>query len=107
MAQKVTITLVDDIDESEADETLTFGLDGVNYEIDLNGTHAAELREAMAPYVGHGRRVSGRRRTGASTASAGGPSAAEIRAWARKSGFEVPDRGRIPADVRTAYEAAN
>ncbi|HEY9562729.1 MAG TPA: Lsr2 family protein [Nocardioides sp.] len=107
MAQKVNIILVDDIDESEAEETVTFGLDGVNYEIDLNATHAGELRDALATYVGHGRRVSGRRRSGGAATTANGPSAAEIRTWARENGFEVPDRGRIPADVRSAYAAAN
>src|SRR3546814_18248434 len=58
-------------------------------------------------YVGHGRRVSGRRRSGGAATTANGPSAAEIRTWARENGFEVPDRGRIPADVRSAYAAAN
>lgn len=106
MAQKVNIILVDDIDESEASETLTFGLDGVNYEIDLNETHATELREALAPFIGHGRRLSGRRGGRRSTSSSG-PSAAEIREWAREAGHEVPDRGRIPSDVRAAYEAAH
>ncbi|MDT0200610.1 Lsr2 family protein [Nocardioides sp. AE5] len=108
MAQRVNIILIDDIDESEASETVTFGLDGVNYEIDLNDAHAAELREALALYVAHGRRVSGRRRSGGSSgASAGGPSAAQIRSWARESGIEVPERGRIPAEVREAYAKAH
>ena len=53
MAQKVNIVLVDDIDQTDADETLTFGLDGKNYEIDLNTKNANALREALAPYVGH------------------------------------------------------
>ncbi|WP_442938277.1 histone-like nucleoid-structuring protein Lsr2 [Nocardioides sp. Root140] len=106
MAQKVNIILVDDIDDSEASETLTFGLDGVNYEIDLNEAHAQQLREALATYVGHGRRISGRRKSG-STVAASGTSAAEVRAWARDNGYDVPERGRIPSDVRAAYDAAN
>ncbi len=116
MAQRVNVVLVDDLDGSDAAETVTFGLDGVDYEIDLNETHAGALREALALYVGHGRRTGGRRRrgqvasgTGAVTkaASAGGASAAEIRAWARENGWDVPERGRVSAEVRSAYDAAN
>lgn len=105
MAQRVNIVLVDDIDGTDAAETVTFGLDGVNYEIDLTDSNASALREAMAPYVGHARRVSGRRKsaTGASSTS----DAAQVREWARSSGHQVPDRGRIPADVRAAYNAAH
>jgi len=105
MAQKVHIVLVDDLDGSDAEETVTFGLDGATYEIDLNSTNAAKLRDAVTPYVGHARRVGGRR--GARKAANNGPSAAEIRAWARSNGYDVPDRGRVSADVRSAYEAAN
>lgn len=108
MAQKVNIVLVDDIDGSEATETVVFGIDGTSYEIDLNDEHAAGLREAVAAYVGHGRRVSGGAKRGRkSTSTDTGPSAREVREWARSSGFTVPDRGRIPADVREAFDAAN
>lgn len=107
MAQRVNIVLVDDIDGSDATETVSFGLDGTSYEIDLNEKHAAKLRDALAPYVGHARKVGGGRRTRAKAASAGGASAAEVRAWARDNGYTVPDRGRIPADVRAAFDSAN
>ena len=109
MAQKVNIILVDDIDGSEAEETVTFGLDGTTYEIDLNADHAQELRDALAGYVGNARKVTGPRRNGArksAAASNGGTSAAEIREWARSNGFDVPERGRIPGEVRDAFEAA-
>src|SRR5262245_19381399 len=105
MAQKVQITLVDDLDGSDAEETVTFGLDGATYEIDLNSKNAAKLRAALSTYVGNARKVGGRRTTRRS--SAAGPSAAEIREWARASGFEVPDRGRVSAEVRQAYDAAH
>lgn len=112
MAQKVNIVLVDDIDGSDATQTVTFGLDGASYEIDLNDANAAALREALAPYVGHARKVGrggGAKRSGARTAgsSASGASAKEIREWARDNGHAVPERGRIPADVREAYDAAH
>ncbi len=109
MAQKVSIVLVDDLDESEATETVSFGLDGTTYEIDLNDKNAAKLREVLSGYIGHGRKVGAASRRGrkASAASAGGPSAREIRDWARSNGYDVPDRGRVSADVRAAFEAAN
>jgi len=106
MAQKVHIVLVDDIDQSEAEETVSFGLDGKNYAIDLNAANAAKLRDALAPYVAHARPANGRgRRSAAKTA--GGTAPAEIRAWARENGFDVPDRGRVSAEVREAYAAAH
>jgi hypothetical protein len=104
MAQQVNIVLVDDIDGSAADETVSFALDGKEYEIDLNAKNAAKLRDAFAPYVGHGRKAAGRRRGGR---GATGPSPADIRAWARDNGFDVPDRGRVSSEVREAYLAAH
>lgn len=112
MAQKVNIVLIDDIDQSDADETVTFGLDGKEYAIDLNDDHAAALRDALAPYVAHARPVSGGRSarrtgTGSARATTSGTPAAEIRAWARDNGFDVPERGRVSAEVREAYSAAH
>jgi hypothetical protein len=95
--------LVDDFDESPADETVGFALDGDSYAIDLTAEHAAQLREALAPYIGHARRVTGR---SAARPARTRQSAADIRAWAQEAGVEVSSRGRIPADVVAAYEAA-
>ena len=110
MAQKVQVTLIDDVDGSPASETVQFALDGVSYEIDLSEEHASALREPLAARVGHARRSGGRRSTGRRGAPrAGGAknNAAEIREWARANVFEVSERGRISAEVRAAYEAAN
>ncbi|MFC4003945.1 Lsr2 family protein [Prauserella oleivorans] len=116
MAQKVLVSLVDDLDGSEADETVEFGLDGVSYEIDLSAENAEELRDALAQYVEHARRAGGRKRSGgrAAAAKVPGRSAAvdreqnqAIRAWARKNGFDVSDRGRIPSEVVEAYHRKN
>lgn len=105
MAQKVSIVLIDDIDGGDADETVSFSLDGTSYEIDLSSANAAGLREALAPYVGHARKTGGRR-TAAKKAS--GTNTAEVRAWARSNGWpDLGDRGRVPADVQQAYDAAN
>ena len=76
MAQKVNIVLVDDLDGSEATETVTFGLDGTTYEIDLNDGNAAALRDALSGYIGHGRKVGAAPRRGRrAAAAANGPSA--------------------------------
>jgi hypothetical protein len=110
MAQKVNIVLVDDIDGSDAEETVTFSLDGKEYAIDLNAKNAQKLRDALAPYVAHARREAGRSRRArpsAGRSSRGGSTAAEIRAWARENGYQVPDRGRVAADVKAAYDAAH
>jgi nucleoid-associated protein Lsr2 len=114
MAQKVTVSLVDDLDGSEAGETVEFGLDGAFYEIDLSGGNAERLREALAEYVGHARRSGGRKRTGGRVAAAGRvPRTASadreqnqaMREWARKQGMNISDRGRIPKEVAEAYNA--
>jgi hypothetical protein len=114
MAQKVSVLLVDDLDGSEAVETVTFGIDGVNYEIDLSTDNAERLRNALSPYVGSGRRVGGSRRRSSgrsSSRSSGGQSSSvdtnSVREWARANGYQVADRGRIRADVIAAYQAAN
>ncbi|HEY0216834.1 MAG TPA: Lsr2 family protein [Cellulomonas sp.] len=110
MAQKVQVLLVDDIDGGTADETVTFALDGVSYEIDLTTAHAAELRDALGTWVGHARKVGGRT-AGARVGGANRPrrssDAGAVRAWAKESGFEVSERGRISAEIREAYDAAH
>lgn len=108
MAQRVQVLLVCDMHDGEgaAEETVLFSLDGSAYEIDLCKTHSAGLRDALAPYVGAGRRATGRargrRRGGASRGRPG-----EIRDWARKQGIAVSERGRIPADLAAKYDAAH
>jgi hypothetical protein len=109
VAQKVQVILVDDIDGGAADETVTFALDGVSYEIDLSTKNAQDLRDAMATWVGNARKVSSRptsrqARRGRSTGAA---RATEIREWARENGYQVNDRGRISQEIQTAYDAAH
>ena len=121
MAQKVEVMLVCDLhdDEVEGDETVAFGLDGSAYEIDACAEHAGALRDAMAPYVGAGRRAgrssSAPARRGRSTgrAAAAGSTAAgkertqDIREWARSHGHTISERGRLPGAVVAAYQAAH
>jgi hypothetical protein len=109
MAQKVQTLFVDDLDGSDAEDTVRFGLDGLHYEIDLNTAHAKELRDALMRYVEAGRKASGpARRAPRSRAQANsnGLSTNEIRDWAKTNGLEVKDRGRVPADVITKFRAA-
>ena len=114
MAQRVQVLLVCDLHEGDVEgtETITFGLDGSTYEIDVCEQHGRELRGAYAPYVGAGRRAgrgSGGQRGGSrGRRSRGGSNeVAEIREWARKNGHQVNERGRIPAPIRAAYDAAH
>lgn len=108
MAQRVQVLLTDDIDGSEAVETIVFSLDGVAYEIDLNEEHSSSLREALAPFLGAGRRKKGSqgakvRRMGAASSK---EDTAAIRAWAKEKGYSVNERGRVPAEIREAFTKA-
>lgn len=112
MAKQTITQLIDDIDGGEAEETIVFGIDGSNYEIDLNSDNAAKLRDALATYIAHGTRVGRGGRSASSPArssAASAPARADreqtqaIREWARQNGWEVSDRGRIPGEVREAY----
>jgi hypothetical protein len=109
MAQKVHVVLVDDLDQGEADETITFGLDGTNYEIDLSAENADNLRAALAQYVGVARKAAGSSRSTRArrTSSRVDSDTARIREWARSEGIPVSDRGRIKADIRERYYAAH
>ncbi|MER7989642.1 Lsr2 family protein [Streptomyces noursei] len=109
MAQKVQVLLVDDLDGGEANETVTFALDGKSYEIDLSDANAEKLRDSLADFVKAGRKTGGRSAGRGKTraASAGSPDTAKIRAWAKENGYNVNDRGRVPADIREAFEKAN
>lgn len=107
--QKINVVLVDDITNEPANETVTFAIDGTTYEIDLTDTHAAELRATMQQWINHARRATKNTRT------TNGPTQAktnrrsdlgQIREWARGNGHQVSDRGRIPATIIDAYDAA-
>lgn len=120
MATLTTVTLVDDLDGSEAAESVAFALDGVAYEIDLSEENAEKLRDALAGYVAGARRADGPRR-GAGRAKVAKPAkaargsrtapdreqTAAIREWARANGYEVSERGRLSANVLAAFEAAH
>jgi hypothetical protein len=108
MARKTYVELIDDISGDKAEETVSFALDGVAYEIDLSEENAEKLREELGTWVGKARRVGGRRTRGAASGSrASSNDSAKIRQWAREAGYEVPDRGRISGTIRKAYEEAN
>jgi len=109
MAQKIQTLLIDDLDGSAADGTVRFGLDGAEYEIDLNARHAQELRDALARYVSAARRAGGTARRPARSArrgSANGLNTTEVRERAKAQGIEVKDRGRVPAELVVKFKAA-
>jgi hypothetical protein len=108
MAQRVNITVESDLSGDADASPVTFGLDGTEYAIDLTDKEAGALRKALAPYVGAAKPVKGSRKRSAAPSNSGGPSPKAIREWARENtDLEVPDRGRIPAEVREAYTAAH
>ncbi|MFF4583069.1 Lsr2 family protein [Streptomyces sp. NPDC001389] len=105
MAQRVVVTISDDLDGGEAAETVTFALDGKSYEIDLNVANAEKLRKSLEPFVAAGRRQSRSGKAFKHTTVA--PDPAVVRAWARSHGHDVPPRGRIPKAVYAAYNDAH
>lgn len=109
MAQKIQTLFVDDIDGGEAEGTVCFGLDGVDYEIDLSAAHARALRKALETYLEAGRKVGGsaRRVARRSGRRAGdGPNPSEVRGWAKDQGIKVSDRGRVPTELIVKFKAA-
>lgn len=106
MATKRSVVITDDLDGSGDAETVTFGLDGVIYEIDLGRKNRAKLEKALAPFIEHGRRASARP-SRLPARRPGGEKNGMVRAWAKAEGLKVSERGRISADVLRQYEAAH
>jgi hypothetical protein len=115
MAKQVITVLTDDLDGGDADRTVEFGLDGVNYTIDLSEKNAGKLRTALDAYIANAVRV-GRQTVStriASRSAAAGPKQTNreqnlaIREWAKKAGREISDRGRIPSEVVKAFQDAH
>jgi hypothetical protein len=109
VAKQTTVTLIDDLDGSNADEQVAFMVDGKEYEIDLSATNSKKLREALAPFIAGARRAGGGRRSstpvGAARAVVDREQNQAIREWAQKQGLKISERGRIPASVLEAYHA--
>lgn len=108
MVQKIQTLFIDDIDGGAAEGTVRFGLDGTEYEIDLNAKHTEELRKVLANYAAHGRKAGGttRRTSRGRRPDAGAVDTAKVREWAKESGYDIRDRGRVPANVVEKYKAA-
>lgn len=104
MARKIIEKFIDDLDgTSDAAETVRFSIDGKKYEIDLTAANAERLRADLAPWIEKARKVPGKGQRG----GRGRNSRPDVRGWARANGFDLPDRGRIPDEVREAYDAAH
>jgi hypothetical protein len=109
VAQKIQTLFIDDLDGSDAEGNVRFGLDGTEYEIDLSARHAQELRDALARYVGAARRVGGGVRQPARSGRRGsvsGLNSTEVREWAKAQGMDVKDRGRVPAELVVKFKDA-
>lgn len=111
MAQKVEVTLVDDLDGGKADETITFALDGAQFVIDLSEKNATQLREGLAKYIDAARKEKGVRLTGRggrrAAVALAGPDTSEVRTWAKAQGYEVSERGRVSKDLIVKFQEAH
>ena len=113
MAQRVHVEMVDDLDGSEASQTVPFSLDGVTYEIDLSEENASALRDELGRYVAAARRIGGRKvRLATGQSLSGAPTAGtdrernrQIREWAQANGYEVAERGRLSSEIIAGFEA--
>lgn len=112
MAKQIIHKLVDDLDGGDADETVKFALDGIQYEIDLSEKNAEKLRDLFAPYVGAGTKVGrggvvvgGRAARGRGGATADREQNKAIRSWAKSAGKDISDRGRIPQEIVDEFHA--
>lgn len=111
MAQHMMVTFEDDLDGSEAQGTVSFGFDGVQYEIDLSQKNADRLAKIFEPFVANARKVSTRAaskpaRRASSSSNGSGPNPKDVRAWAKEQGIEVKDKGRVPAELIVRFQAA-
>jgi hypothetical protein len=108
VAQRVSVTYACDYDDKEIPDgqqrSLTFGIDGQEYEIDLCAKHSERLAEAMGKFAEHARKAAMRGTRRRRRTSANRQRSAEIRAWAKRTGLDVSDRGRIPGHVLAGFE---
>lgn len=103
MASKTIVVLTDDLDGGEAERTVTFGLDGAQYEIELNRSNIEKLSGVLEPFISAARKATG----GSQRVSAPSGNLGDVRLWARAQGFQVSDRGRVSAKIMNAYEQRN
>ncbi|MCP2166423.1 histone-like nucleoid-structuring protein Lsr2 [Goodfellowiella coeruleoviolacea] len=116
MAQQTVVELIDDLDGGQAEETVGFAIDGVEYSIDLSRENAEKLRGILSEYVDHARRVGGRkqqRKAAKTPVKASGNGSGDkaynqaVRDWARSQGHAISDRGRIPQNLMMQFKEAN
>lgn len=114
MAKQIITNIIDDLDGSEADETVSFALDGVGFDIDLNTKNAKVLRDFLEKYMEAGTRtgrvegkhaqIRGYRPTTVQN-TLNREQNQKIRTWAENNGWELADRGRIPQVIIDAFES--
>jgi hypothetical protein len=107
VAQKIQTLFIDDIDGGAAEGTIRFGLDGTEYEIDLSSKHSDELHTTLRKYVEHARKVGGTaRRVPRGRRPGGAIDSTKVREWAKAEGYDIKDRGRVPAELVAKYQEA-
>ena len=107
MAQKIQTLFIDDIDGGAAEGTVRFAFDGTDYEIDLSSKHSDELRTALRKYVEHARKASGTtRRVPRGRRPGSAIDSTKVREWAKGNGYNIKDRGRVPAELVAKYQEA-
>jgi len=116
MAQKTQVILTDDLDGSEATQTVTFAFQGTSYEIDLNDEHASSIEESFAEWISNARKTAGGRSSSSSSSRSNSSRASStakrgdldaVRAWARDNGHTVSDRGRVSKNILDAFDASH
>lgn len=116
MAQQVKVVLLDDLDGTEATESHDFALNGVEYEIDLSEENSLRFKAAFEEFTAVARRKTGSRngQVRQRRSAHGAPSVRHsreylqsVRGWARKKGYTVLDRGRVPKDILDKFEEAH
>jgi hypothetical protein len=105
--QRVEVRLEDDLTGGPADETVKFGLDGMEYEVDLSTRHATEFRRQLAPFMERARRVRPHRSRARARTAASRERSRQIRAWAERQGYTVAEHGRLPGNIIHEYDIAH
>jgi hypothetical protein len=111
MAQRMKIELISDLDGGHADETVHFGIDGTNYQIDLSTADARALRKVLEQYAKAGRKLpastsKGGKASASASATIKRDTARKVREWAKDNGYSISARGRVPAGIIEAYQQA-
>lgn len=105
MASKTV--LIDDIDGGEAQVTIVFAINGESYQLDLSQTNANRFHKALKPFIDAAAGLKEAHRNEVDEVAAAVNKRNQIRAWAKKKGYDVAERGKIPKEVLDAFDASH